>query len=382
MEFKLDRSKKYALALEGGGGRGAYEIGAWKALSEEGIRLSAVSGTSVGAINGAAVASGTLDTAIRFWENLTYSQVMEVDDSVMGKLVSLDFLKMDLKDTARILGETLHNRGFDITPLRATLQEAIDEKAVLNSDIDFFIVTFLIDEMKELVVRAQDLQEGELYDMLLASAYLPVFRSEKLGGKRYFDGGIANRLPVTPLIDNGYRDIIAIELNSIGPIQKYDFPDVSVHTVKPVADIGKLMQFDPELSARNLKLGYYDAKKMMYGLSGVNYYIDRKMTEEEAYTMLVRFTREYFSSTGSPVPDRTINEKILPALASRVKASKGDYYDIFLGALEHAAKTAGIDPFTICPEQELLSKVLKVYDPASGNIPRSFIRTLPSIQLR
>ncbi|MBQ5412691.1 MAG: patatin-like phospholipase family protein, partial [Oscillospiraceae bacterium] len=112
MEFKLDRSKKYALALEGGGGRGAYEIGAWKALSEEGIRFSAVSGTSVGAINGAAVASGTLDTAIRFWENLTYSQVMEVDDSVMGKLVSLDFLKMDLKDTARILGETLHNRGF------------------------------------------------------------------------------------------------------------------------------------------------------------------------------------------------------------------------------------------------------------------------------
>ena len=79
---------------------------------------------------------------------------------------------------------------------------------------------------------------------------------------------------------------------------------------------------------------------------------------------------------------KQLNEKILPALASRVKASKGDYYDIFLGALEHAAKTAGIDPFTICSEQELLSKVLKVYDPASGNIPRSFIRTLPSIQLR
>ena len=79
MEFKLDRTKKYALALEGGGGRGAYEIGAWKALHEEGIGFCAVSGTSVGAINGAAVTAGDLDTAIHFWENLTYSQVMDVD---------------------------------------------------------------------------------------------------------------------------------------------------------------------------------------------------------------------------------------------------------------------------------------------------------------
>ena len=53
-----------------------------------------------------------------------------------------------------------------------------------------------------------------------------------------------------------------------------------------------------------------------------------------------------------------------------------------LAALEAAADSAGIDPFTVCSEQELLSKVLKVYDPAAGNIPRSFIRTLPSIQKR
>ncbi|MBR4928133.1 MAG: patatin-like phospholipase family protein [Oscillospiraceae bacterium] len=382
MEFKLDRTKKYALALEGGGGRGAYEIGAWKALHEEGIGFCAVSGTSVGAINGAAVTAGDLDTAIHFWENLTYSQVMEVDDSVMKKLIGMDFLKMDLKDTARTLSETLRNRGFDISPLKATMQQAINEKAVLESDIDFYIVTFMIDEMKELVVRAKDLAEGELYDMLLASAYLPVFRSEKLGGKRYFDGGIYNRLPISALTDNGYRDIIAVELNSIGPIQKYDIPGVEVHTIKPVADIGRLMQFDPELSARNLRLGYFDAKKMMYGLSGTNYYIDRQMTESEAYSMLVRFTKEYWASTGAPVSDRNVNEKLLPALASRVKASKGDYYDVFIGALEHAAASAGIDPFVIFTERELLAKVLKVYDPASGNIPKSLIRTLPSLQLR
>ena len=32
MQLKLDTSKTYAIALEGGGAKGAYEIGAWKAL--------------------------------------------------------------------------------------------------------------------------------------------------------------------------------------------------------------------------------------------------------------------------------------------------------------------------------------------------------------
>ena len=53
MELKLDTSKTYAIALEGGGAKGAYEIGVWKALDEAGVKYNAVSGTSVGALNGA-----------------------------------------------------------------------------------------------------------------------------------------------------------------------------------------------------------------------------------------------------------------------------------------------------------------------------------------
>ena len=49
MELKIDPSKTYAIALEGGGAKGAYQIGVWKALEEAGIRYNAVSGSSVGA---------------------------------------------------------------------------------------------------------------------------------------------------------------------------------------------------------------------------------------------------------------------------------------------------------------------------------------------
>ena len=49
MKLLLDRKKEYGVVLDGGGARGAYQIGAWKALKEAGIRIHAVAGTSVGA---------------------------------------------------------------------------------------------------------------------------------------------------------------------------------------------------------------------------------------------------------------------------------------------------------------------------------------------
>ena len=50
--------KKTALVLSGGGSRGAYEIGVWKALKTLGIQIDMVMGTSVGAINGAMIVQG------------------------------------------------------------------------------------------------------------------------------------------------------------------------------------------------------------------------------------------------------------------------------------------------------------------------------------
>lgn len=50
--------EKTGLVLGGGGSRGAYELGVWKALRELGIEIQVVVGTSIGAINGALVAPG------------------------------------------------------------------------------------------------------------------------------------------------------------------------------------------------------------------------------------------------------------------------------------------------------------------------------------
>ena len=74
MELKIDNSKTYAIALEGG-----YEIGVWQALDEAGIKYNAVSGTSVGALNGGLMAMRDLPRAIDAWNNMKLGKVIELD---------------------------------------------------------------------------------------------------------------------------------------------------------------------------------------------------------------------------------------------------------------------------------------------------------------
>ena len=80
MHLQFDTSKTYAIALEGGGAKGAYEVGVWRALDEAGVRYNAVSGTSVGALNGALMVMRDLPRAIEAWSNIQISKIIDLGD--------------------------------------------------------------------------------------------------------------------------------------------------------------------------------------------------------------------------------------------------------------------------------------------------------------
>lgn len=170
MKLRIDTSRSYALALEGGGAKGAYQIGAWKALREAGVKIDAVAGTSVGALNGSLIVMGDLEKAENIWENIRYSQVMDVDDETMSRLLKGDVKLDELDGVAQQMFEVIKNRGFDVTPLRKWISQVVDEKTVRKSPVELFIDTFSLSDGKLLELRAKDLPEGTLCDMLLASA--------------------------------------------------------------------------------------------------------------------------------------------------------------------------------------------------------------------
>ena len=357
MELKLDRNKTYGLALEGGGAKGAYQIGAWKALREAGIRFSAVSGTSVGALNGAMIVMDDLQKAEDVWNNIHFSQVMDVDDEEMRRLMNRDIPLSELKNTLRSVAEIIRNRGFDVTPLRKWVAETVDADKVCNSDTDFFIVTYSLSDRQELELRASDLSRDELCDMLLASAYLPAFRLEKLGGKYYADGGVQDVVPIHALVEDGCKDIIALRIFGFGIEKRFRIPDdVHVTTIGPTVDLGNILNFDAEQSRRNMRLGYFDAQRVLYGLYGSTYYIDRTMSEDTARQQLL----EYIGLGDHSL--RTFHEKALPQIAKALKCD-GDYYDLLIAVLEHDARALGIESERIVTDMELLQTLLAQPEP-------------------
>ena len=70
--------KPYGLILAGGGAKGAYQIGAWKAMRELDIEFEAIAGASIGAINGAMIAQGDFDDAYELWSNVEVSSGVNI----------------------------------------------------------------------------------------------------------------------------------------------------------------------------------------------------------------------------------------------------------------------------------------------------------------
>ena len=354
MELKLDNTKTYAIALEGGGAKGAYEIGVWKALDEAGIKFNAVAGTSVGSMNGALMAMGDLDHAIELWESIKMSKVIDVNDQDMENLKNMDIRLDNVHGLARQVVDIIKNRGLDITPLRNWLTQAVDVKKVKESEVELYVTTVSLTDKKELEIRVKDLTDDEVCDMLIASSYLPAFRLEQLGGKFYADGGFMDAVPIHALIENGSRDIIEILMHGMGVERRVKLPqDVNITVIEPRTDLGSILNFVSEQSKRDLLIGYCDGMRGLYGLAGKEYYIDPTLSEREALELLI--------AAESDQPDapslRRICEREIPALARFVGVRNGGYRDILIASLENEARSLNIDPYKIMTDVEFMDAI-------------------------
>ena len=357
MELKLDNSKTYAIALEGGGAKGAYEVGVWQALEEAGIKYNAVSGTSVGALNGAMMVMRDLEGAVRAWKDIRLSDVIDLEGDQEENLHKVLNGEVDLHDIQELIPQALdiiRNRGLDVAPLRAWVHEVADEKKIKESDVEFFVSTVSLTDKKGLEVKVNDLPEDEICDMLLASAYHPSFRLEKLGGKYYADGGFVDTLPLHVLVENGYKDIIAVRIPGHGIERRFRIPeDVNITLISTNSDLGGVLNFDAEQSRRDMLIGYLDAKRVLYGLYGEKYYIERTMSDREALRQLIDRADE-------GVNLRRLCERELPRVARRLNVSGVDYYELFIAVLELEAETLGIENKRILKDTELLSETEKI----------------------
>lgn len=158
------------LVLSGGGAKGGYEIGAWKALIDLGIEIGGVYGTSVGSLNAAAVAQGDFEKALEVWRDISESKVMR---PTQGQKALIDAYggSNDWSVGELFQGAIdIIRKGIDVSPLRELLEELISEKTIRDSGVDFGLVTFDLTDLRPEMLFIEDIPDGKLIDYIMASA--------------------------------------------------------------------------------------------------------------------------------------------------------------------------------------------------------------------
>ncbi len=277
---------KRAVVLGGGGARGPYHIGVWQALNELGIDYQIVTGTSVGAINGAFFVQQEFNTAKQMWENLTTVDVI-AEAPVAETLTPKNNISL-----INFIKKSVEHGGMDVTPLENILRSAINESAVRASPIEFGIVTTQFPEIKPVNLLKQHIPHGELVDYILASAScFPFFQQRDINGVKYIDGAYSDNVPANFAVSCGAEEIIAVDLRALGVVHSYKHETVPVTYIRSYWDLGELFVFDIEKSKRNMRLGYQDAMKAYRKLEGKAYAFHLGESYKNAVTLCPAFDR-------------------------------------------------------------------------------------------
>lgn len=272
--------KKYGLVLAGGGAKGAYQLGAWQAMKELGIKFSVVAGTSIGSINGALIAADSFDEAKELWGNASVDKGVKITEELRDPENLFSF-----RNFPALFKEIVRNGGIDASPTKELIAPFVDEEKVRKSDVRFGMVTFHLSEFTPLEIFIDKIPDGELVDYLLASSKVPGVSKIGPEGERYLDGGVYDNAPMGMLIRNGYNRMIVVDISSMkGVGHKNDVNCAEVIYIRPfdVEDLGAAFDFSEEMLSKRMKMGYLDARKAFGYLSGVRYYFEGDTMREMA----------------------------------------------------------------------------------------------------
>lgn len=363
-------NEQLGLVLDGGGARGAYQIGALKALEEKGYHFDGVVGTSIGALNGAILCQNGLPLAQKIWEQLDYKHVFAFDEAFYENYEALrhmDIKRVSFQTLASGLKKIIKDGGLDNEPMKQLVHHHIDEGLIRNSGIEFGLVTVNVSDLKAEEIFIEDIPAGMLGDYILASAYVPVFKKSTFIGKSFLDGGFYDNSPVNMLLKKGYKKIVVIKLGGKLGIQRdYDATDANVYVIEPSEDLGDLLEFDLKRIRHNIKLGYYDALKRIEVLSGSKYYIRHMPNQETFIERLARIEREELlllksiwpSNIGDPhrYMFEIVSKKVVDTLDL---SGQWTYKELFCVIIEHVMERAGWRRFKVYEWTELESSLIE-----------------------
>lgn len=328
----------YGLALGGGGSRGSYEIGVLKALQELNIEIGAITGTSIGAINAAAYLMNDFALMEEIWMSLNRDSLIKFE--------------------SQLVPEVIRQRGFDFEILLSLLHEILDEETIRKHPTDLGIVTYNLTARKPVVLFKEEIPQGKLIDYVAASANHPSFQRLLIDGDAYIDGAVFDNIPVRPLYDRGYTEIIAVNLHTFGDRRNLSGP---YHLIEIASDnsLGSILFPDPETIRNNMTYGYLDTLRAFKKLYGATYYFERL----DDFALLSSLNAEEVKAL-----KETIHPFFLNKTLEKYEKLLFTDYSLAQAALEITAEALEISPLKVYRHQgELLDAIFsKIQEMVQG----------------
>ena len=336
---------KRAVVLSGGGAKGGYEIGVWKALRRLDIDYDIVTGTSVGALIGELMVQKDYDKALKLWYFMDYSKVMDIE--INGRFST----KKGREEIVKKYAKGAVKGGRELTGLKKIVDDLYDDDKFFSSNVDYGLVTVYFPSFKPKYVVKSKLKKDEVKDYLMASsACFPAFKMYKIGKNSFIDGGYYDNLPINLAIKLGAEEVIAVNTGAIGITRKVKNDKVKVINIKPKNDIGNFLAFEKKYARRAIAFGYNDTMKTFGKLEG------------DLYTFRLGSLKRNYDRNISRFIDNV--EKYIPELISKLRYKKilnKNNFDAFNKVLENTAKAFLIDEANIYRTSFLNMKIKREY---------------------
>ena len=184
--FKKKKQKKIGLALGSGSARGWAHIGVLRALTEAGVQIDYIAGTSIGALVGAVFASDKIE--------ILNETVLRLDRKSILNFVDIIFPKSGLIDGKKVVD---------------SIRDLVEEKNIDQLSIPFCAISTNLATGSEVILK-----DGDILDAIRSSISVPgIFTPVRKGEMILVDGALVNPVPVNVVREMGADFVIAVNLN-------------------------------------------------------------------------------------------------------------------------------------------------------------------------
>lgn len=228
---------KIGLVLAGGGGKGAYELGVWKALDELKLTkyITVFSGTSIGAFNSVLFAMNDMKKSDELWEEVTMDKLVPISKSELIKRgIGLYIGGKNLQLAKKFLNYKLEHGAIANDGAIEVVEKYLDFNKIKENNKICYAACTKLSDFSAKYFKINDFDEETGKKIVLASASLPlIYDCTEVLGEKYIDGGIADNIPIQPVYGENCNIIIVVLLSKEAQVDRTLYPNSKLIVISP-----------------------------------------------------------------------------------------------------------------------------------------------------